>query len=261
MLGNPNVLIAVPDIFSFKITKETDFIIMGSKNLFKIWLGDGIFDRLSNYEIVKGIWTSLRGDIHKEEEKIHKISGNICDMVMKMSLAKHTMDNISCIFISFRKRFSKIIVKTCDNILDNCLEENLDPIIDSCFMDKHEEDFANHCDKINEIHESNNDDNILEFDGDSQKVNKKKEYIGQNKFNISYRVLSSGAIKTEDDSPNSNLISKTDEKISIKPSKFKSLLNFKINPKMSHYNYSNTNSISSVSIKINENLNGNITKN
>ena len=29
--GNPNVLIATPEIVSFKITSETDFIILGCK--------------------------------------------------------------------------------------------------------------------------------------------------------------------------------------------------------------------------------------
>ena len=41
--GNPNVVIPTPEIKSFKITKDHDFIIMGS---------DGIFDKLSNKETV-----------------------------------------------------------------------------------------------------------------------------------------------------------------------------------------------------------------
>ena len=35
--GNPNVVVAIPDIKSFKITEEHDFIIMGS---------DGIYDKI-----------------------------------------------------------------------------------------------------------------------------------------------------------------------------------------------------------------------
>jgi len=34
--GNPNVVIATPDIKSFKITDEHDFIIMACKNIFLI---------------------------------------------------------------------------------------------------------------------------------------------------------------------------------------------------------------------------------
>lgn len=37
--GNPNVVIADPEIKSFKITKDHDFIVLGC---------DGIFDKMSN---------------------------------------------------------------------------------------------------------------------------------------------------------------------------------------------------------------------
>ena len=41
--GNPNVLIAIPEIKAFKVKREHDFIIMGC---------DGIFDRLSNKDCI-----------------------------------------------------------------------------------------------------------------------------------------------------------------------------------------------------------------
>jgi protein phosphatase 2C family protein 2/3 len=41
--GNPNVLIATPEIKAFKIKKEHDFVLLGC---------DGIFDRLSNKECI-----------------------------------------------------------------------------------------------------------------------------------------------------------------------------------------------------------------
>lgn len=41
--GNPNVLIATPEIKAFKIKKEQDFVLLGC---------DGIFDRLSNKECI-----------------------------------------------------------------------------------------------------------------------------------------------------------------------------------------------------------------
>jgi len=31
--GNPNVLISTPEIISFQITNETDFVVMGCNNL------------------------------------------------------------------------------------------------------------------------------------------------------------------------------------------------------------------------------------
>lgn len=46
--GNSKVLIATPDIKSFEITSQYDFIVMGS---------DGIYEKQTNEEIVKAIWS------------------------------------------------------------------------------------------------------------------------------------------------------------------------------------------------------------
>ena len=48
--GNPNVVIATPEIKSFRITKDHDFIVLGC---------DGIFDKLSNQEAIKCVWNSV----------------------------------------------------------------------------------------------------------------------------------------------------------------------------------------------------------
>lgn len=45
--GNPNVVIATPDIKEFEITSELDFILLAS---------DGIFDKLSTKEAIESIW-------------------------------------------------------------------------------------------------------------------------------------------------------------------------------------------------------------
>jgi protein phosphatase 2C family protein 2/3 len=49
--GNPNVLIATPEIKAFKIKREHDFIVMAC---------DGIFDRLSNKETIQAVWNGAR---------------------------------------------------------------------------------------------------------------------------------------------------------------------------------------------------------
>jgi len=46
MGGNPKVLIATPEIKSFKIKKDYDFIALGC---------DGIFDKLSSKEVIKHV--------------------------------------------------------------------------------------------------------------------------------------------------------------------------------------------------------------
>ncbi len=45
--GNPNVVIHNPDIKSFQIKKEHDFIVLGC---------DGIFDKMSNNDVVMAVW-------------------------------------------------------------------------------------------------------------------------------------------------------------------------------------------------------------
>ncbi len=45
--GNPNVVIAEPDIRSFQIRNNHDYIFIGC---------DGIFDKLNNKDIVHLIW-------------------------------------------------------------------------------------------------------------------------------------------------------------------------------------------------------------
>ena len=46
--GNPNVVIAVPEIQSFKLRENVhDFIVIAS---------DGVFDKMSTEEVVHSIW-------------------------------------------------------------------------------------------------------------------------------------------------------------------------------------------------------------
>jgi protein phosphatase 2C family protein 2/3 len=49
--GNPNVVIAVPEIKSFRIIDEYDFIVLAC---------DGIFDKLSNKETIDCVWNSVK---------------------------------------------------------------------------------------------------------------------------------------------------------------------------------------------------------
>ena len=54
--GNPMVVISEPEIFTQKIERNTDFIILGC---------DGIFDKLSNQDSIGAIWRSSR--LHKSQ--------------------------------------------------------------------------------------------------------------------------------------------------------------------------------------------------
>jgi protein phosphatase PTC2/3 len=49
--GNKNVVIATPEIKSFRLTDDHDFIALAS---------DGIFDKINNKEAIECVWNSVR---------------------------------------------------------------------------------------------------------------------------------------------------------------------------------------------------------
>lgn len=52
--GNPNVVIAEPEIHEYVISDASDFLLLGCNN--SAYLGDGIYDRLTNDEICQRIY-------------------------------------------------------------------------------------------------------------------------------------------------------------------------------------------------------------
>jgi protein phosphatase 2C family protein 2/3 len=56
--GNPNVVIAVPDIKEFTIDDKMDFLLLGC---------DGIFDKISNAEVLKQAWIAAKKNFHAKE--------------------------------------------------------------------------------------------------------------------------------------------------------------------------------------------------
>lgn len=60
--GNPNVVVATPDIKAFKIKDSHDCILLGC---------DGIFDKMSNKDCIDTIWQTVR----KTQGNIHKVAG------------------------------------------------------------------------------------------------------------------------------------------------------------------------------------------
>jgi hypothetical protein len=57
-------VVAVPEIRSFRLEEgsDCDFIVLGSKfnSSLTTFLGDGIFDKLSNEEVAECVWMSVR---------------------------------------------------------------------------------------------------------------------------------------------------------------------------------------------------------
>ena len=87
--GNMRVIVADPEIRVFDITDDMDFIILG-------W--DGIYDKLTNKEIIQTVWEEI---IESKVKDFHKQWGISVDKILKTSVAKKTMDNITVVFVAF----------------------------------------------------------------------------------------------------------------------------------------------------------------
>jgi len=86
--GNPNVVIADPEIQMIQLNDQTDFIVLGC---------DGIYDRLENQDVSDNVWatTGQKGlDIHEQ-------SAIGVEAVMMDSLIKQTYDNITVVLLAF----------------------------------------------------------------------------------------------------------------------------------------------------------------
>ncbi len=67
-----------------------DFIIMGC---------DGIFDQLSNADVINSVWMTVKDNT--KSKNIHIQSGIAVDMIIKTSLVRRTLDNVTCVMITF----------------------------------------------------------------------------------------------------------------------------------------------------------------
>jgi len=92
--GKPGVIIATPEIFSFKILPCHDFIILGC---------DGIFDHLTSQAVISVAWNTIT-----QEEEVHKQCGIIVDSIIKNALQQHSLDNLTTVIIAF-ENFKRIV--------------------------------------------------------------------------------------------------------------------------------------------------------
>ena len=93
--GNPGVVIAEPDIVAFKIRNNYDFVFLAC---------DGVFDKLSNKDVVHLVWQNLqtqKGMDEKEKRDVHRQSGKAVDAVLKTSALRKSCDNITAVLIAF----------------------------------------------------------------------------------------------------------------------------------------------------------------
>lgn len=84
---------ATPEIKSFRITKDHDFIVMAC---------DGVFDKLNNKDANQCVWNSVKDNkALKFANNIHKQSGMGVEYILKNSLLRRTLDNVTVVLIAF----------------------------------------------------------------------------------------------------------------------------------------------------------------
>lgn len=115
--GNPKVVIAEPDIVAFRIEKTHDYIFLAC---------DGIFDKLSNKDVIHIIWQNLK---RKElPGTLHEACGDSVDIVLKTSALRKTCDNITCVLIAFNN-FDNLYKSNIEELEeDQIIENSLDKV-------------------------------------------------------------------------------------------------------------------------------------
>ena len=112
--GIPGTIISVPEVFVYDINNNDDFIVMGC---------DGIFDDLSNEEVINAAWAIFKNRATEKNFDIHELSQEACDLVIKVGLEKQTTDNLSCIVIGLEglEKFLKTtqLKKKVNNNMNN----------------------------------------------------------------------------------------------------------------------------------------------
>ena len=114
----PGTVINTPDIFVYDLNGSVDFIVMGC---------DGIFDDLSNQEIINAAWLVFKNRGKEINYDMNELTKEACDIVMKFALEKQTSDNLSCIIIGFEgiEKFIKMnqLKKKVNNSMNNFKKE------------------------------------------------------------------------------------------------------------------------------------------
>jgi hypothetical protein len=143
--GLPNIVIATPEIISFNLTENHDYIIMGC---------DGVFDNLTNKEIFEGVVATFESETpvtiynnnkptfssKYKSDDLHSQMGLITDSIIKSCFKSLSSDNISLILIcfeSFRRLYETQDLKKVALKMKQLTNENI------MFYKKFEEDQNN----------------------------------------------------------------------------------------------------------------------
>lgn len=95
--GNANVVVAIPDIKTFRVTKDHDFLGLAS---------DGIYDKINNKEFIRCVWNSV---VDGKCETAHQQIGRGVEYILKNSLLRKTLDNVTVVLVAFQSFKTEIV--------------------------------------------------------------------------------------------------------------------------------------------------------
>jgi protein phosphatase 2C family protein 2/3 len=104
--GKPGIVIAVPDIISFKITDDADFILMVSNS---------IFEKLNNRDLVIIVLETYIYCIEKNMV-FYDFLGEVVKNILTEAIDKDVKDNMSCVFICLDNLYTQYKFKDLRNI-------------------------------------------------------------------------------------------------------------------------------------------------
>lgn len=86
--GIPGVVVAEPDVKSFRISKKHDFILIAS---------DGVYDVLSSSDVIKTVWSS----IDSSPMTFHAACAESVKKVLEEAMCRRSSDNVTAVLIAF----------------------------------------------------------------------------------------------------------------------------------------------------------------
>ena len=102
-------MVATPDIKCFKIEDNYDFIVLGC---------DGIFDKLTNTQVIQAGWESAKKRFTDRGQSIHQNCGGSVEAILKSAVAERSLDNITVVIIAF-KNFRKALKAEIDKFSED----------------------------------------------------------------------------------------------------------------------------------------------
>ena len=152
--GNEKVIISEPDVYSFDLNKDDiDFLILGC---------DGIYDQLTSKEILECAWMMIENNKKikdkKKEVDIYNTCSNIVDFILKMSMARKSFDNVTCVIVAFKDLLNDDNSESDDNIIypkkkeENKNENNIEEKLPNLVKNKTITSLENNLESKKKIH-------------------------------------------------------------------------------------------------------------